>query len=194
MFLKDGDLLFTRLSGSVEYVANCAMVRGLGAARLQYPDRLFRVRLLDQRHARYIEYLFEAPFVRKRIADLAKSSAGHQRISQSGITEQLVPLPPQGEMDEIVKRLDAVFDLAAKVEAKVAAGATRAEKLVQATLAKAFRGELVPTEVELAEQDGRDYETAEAILERIRASRPSGEVRPSRSRRERSARELIRKQ
>jgi hypothetical protein len=45
------------------------------------------------------------------------------------------------------------------------------EKLMQAVLAKAFRGELVPTEAELARAEGRDYEPASALLERIRAER-----------------------
>jgi type I restriction enzyme S subunit len=38
----------------------------------------------------------------------------------------------------------------------------RADKITQAMLAKAFRGELVPTEAELARQEGRDYEPASA--------------------------------
>jgi type I restriction enzyme S subunit len=42
---------------------------------------------------------------------------------------------------------------------------------VQSILAKAFRGELVPTEAELARREGRDYEPASALLERIRAER-----------------------
>ena len=47
----------------------------------------------------------------------------------------------------------------------------RADKLTQAILAKAFRGELVPTEAELARQEGRDYEPASVLLERIRSER-----------------------
>ncbi len=39
----------------------------------------------------------------------------------------------------------------------------------QAILAKAFRGELVPTEAEVARAEGRDYETAAQLLARIRA-------------------------
>ena len=58
------------------------------------------------------------------------------------------------------------------------------EKITQAILAKAFRGELVPTEAELARQEGRDYEPASALLERIRAEREAwATVSPSRSRR-----------
>ena len=49
----------------------------------------------------------------------------------------------------------------------MAAGTARAEKLTQAILAKAFRGELVPTEAELARQEGRTYEPASDLLIRI---------------------------
>jgi len=38
-------------------------------------------------------------------------------------------------------------------------------------LAKAFRGELVPTEAELARREGREYEPASVLLERIRRER-----------------------
>jgi hypothetical protein len=37
--------------------------------------------------------------------------------------------------------------------------------------AKAFRGELVPTEAELARRGGRAYEPASVLLERIRSER-----------------------
>jgi plasmid stability protein len=46
-----------------------------------------------------------------------------------------------------------------------------AEKLTQAILAKAFRGELVPTEAELARREGRSYEPAPELMARIRAER-----------------------
>ena len=45
------------------------------------------------------------------------------------------------------------------------------DKLQQSILAKAFRGELVPTEAELARREGRDYEPASVLLERIRAAK-----------------------
>ena len=45
----------------------------------------------------------------------------------------------------------------------------RTEKLRQSVLAKAFSGKLVEIEAELARRDGRDYEPAEVLLERIKA-------------------------
>jgi hypothetical protein len=61
--------------------------------------------------------------------------------------------------------------LAEAIEQCVAAATARVEKLTQAILAKEFRGELVPTEAELARREGRDYESASPLLERIRAVR-----------------------
>ena len=64
--------------------------------------------------------------------------------------------------------------LADKIEKRVEAATKRADKLTQSILAKAFRGELVPTEAELARREGRNYEPASLLLERIKAQpRPS---------------------
>jgi type I restriction enzyme S subunit len=82
-----------------------------------------------------------------------------------------IPVPPMSEQHEIVRRVEALFQLADAIEARVAAGAHRAEKLTQAILAKAFRGELVPTEAELARRGGRDYEPAAGLLARLKEER-----------------------
>jgi type I restriction enzyme S subunit len=59
------------------------------------------------------------------------------------------------------------------VKERVSAATARADKLTQSILAKAFRGELVPTEAELARREGREYEPASVLLERIKAERES---------------------
>ena len=47
----------------------------------------------------------------------------------------------------------------------------RAEGLANGTLTNAFRGELVPTEAELARREDRSYEPASSLLARIKADR-----------------------
>jgi len=47
------------------------------------------------------------------------------------------------------------------------------EALTQSVLVRAFRGELVPTEAEIARTEGRDYESAEQLLARIREEAPT---------------------
>jgi type I restriction enzyme S subunit len=82
-----------------------------------------------------------------------------------------VALPPLEEQEEIVRKVEALFRLADKIETRVAAALLRSERLTQAVVAKAFRGELGPTEAELARREGRTYEPASALLERIKAER-----------------------
>jgi type I restriction enzyme S subunit len=82
-----------------------------------------------------------------------------------------LPVPPLSEQREIVRRVEALFALAEGIEAHVRAATVRAERLPQSILARAFRGELVPTEADLASKEGRDYEPASVLLERIQETR-----------------------
>ena len=83
-------------------------------------------------------------------------------------------IPPLPEQHEIVRRVDALFAFADSVEIKVAAAREKTEKLRQSILAKAFSGEFVETEAEIARREGRDYETAEVLIERIKEERGKG--------------------
>jgi type I restriction enzyme, S subunit len=96
---------------------------------------------------------------------------GRPHLSFDQLKATAVALPSLEEQQEIVRRIEALFKLADLIEKRVEAAAKRADKLSQAILAKAFRGELVPTEAELARHEGRDYEPASALLERIRDDR-----------------------
>ncbi len=80
-----------------------------------------------------------------------------------------VPVPPLDEQTEIVRRVDGLFALATAIEQRVERAAARAGRLPQAILSKAFAGELVPTEAELAQAEGRPFEGAAQLLERVRA-------------------------
>ena len=87
------------------------------------------------------------------------------------IKELPIPLPPLPEQHEIVRRVDALFALADKIEAEVAAARAKTETMRQSILAQAFSGRLVPTEAELARQEGREYEPASVLLERIHSEK-----------------------
>jgi len=78
-------------------------------------------------------------------------------------------IPSRDEQNEIVRRVESMFKLADAVEKRVAFATARAKKLTRAILAKAFRGELVPTEAELARRERRSYEPASELLARIKS-------------------------
>ncbi len=79
-----------------------------------------------------------------------------------------VPVPPLPEQQEIVRRVEKLFALADRIEARFEQCQKRVDSITQSILAKAFRGELVPTEFELAQTEGRSFESAEELLARIR--------------------------
>jgi type I restriction enzyme S subunit len=85
-----------------------------------------------------------------------------------GYMERLpIAIPSQPEQQEIVRRVENLFALADRIEARFAEGRKRVDSITQAILAKAFRGELVPTEFELAKSEGRSFESAGELLERV---------------------------
>jgi type I restriction enzyme S subunit len=98
-------------------------------------------------------------------------SGGVPDLGMGKIRAFRIPIMSHEEQIEIVRRVEILFKLADKIEQRVDAATKRADKLTQAILAKAFRGELVPTEAELARQEGRDYEPASVLLERIKSER-----------------------
>jgi len=97
--------------------------------------------------------------------------AGKPGLNLDNIKEIAVALPSIEEQHEIVRRVEGLFKLADAIEQRVEKARARVDKTTQSILAKAFRGELVPTEAELARQEGRDYEPASVLLERIKAER-----------------------
>lgn len=112
----------------------------------------------------YVEFFVRT--VRERLAEFAPATA-QKNINLETLGEVVVALPPLAEQAEIVRRVDGLFALATAIEQRVERAAARAGSLPQAILSKAFAGELVPTEADLARAEGRGYETAEQLLERV---------------------------
>ena len=100
------------------------------------------------------------PPTQKRMQKAAKGVAV-RGINIGDVRALQMPVPPLAEQQEIVRRVEALFTLADRIEARYAKGKAHVEKLTQSILAKAFRGELVP-------QDPND-EPATVLLERIRS-------------------------
>ena len=177
-FVQDGDLLITRLNGNIEYVGNAALVGGLDGRRVQYPDRLFRLRLKEPAHAPFVELFLASPRARAQVRAVSRSAAGHQRISIADLKGFSIELPPLNEQHEIVRRVNATLAAAAHITDRVDQTATALERVFDACLAKAFRGELVPTEAALAEQAGRDFESAGELLARMESPNSATPHRP----------------
>ena len=116
----------------------------------------------------YLEF-----FIRTARADLEQyaPATAQKNINIGILSDVAVPLPPYQEQQEIVRRTVALLAQADTIEAHVTNAALANDKLTPSILAKAFRGDLVPTEAELARREGREYEPASVLVERIKAER-----------------------
>ena len=94
-----------------------------------------------------------------------------KRLILQKIKESFVPVAPLDEQREIVAEIEKQFT---RLEAGVA-GLRRVQANLKryraAVLKAACEGKLVPTEAELARQEGRTYETGAQLLERILSER-----------------------
>jgi type I restriction enzyme, S subunit len=109
----------------------------------------------------FLMYYFLSPAL---VAEFQERSIGSAqvRINLGDLRQFIINLPPLAEQKEIVRRVDALFTFADRIEVCLAEVRAHVECLTPATLAKAFRGELVP-------QDPND-EPAGVLLERIRTA------------------------
>jgi type I restriction enzyme, S subunit len=164
-----GDILFNR-TNSPELVGKAAVYDAdLPAVFASY---LIRLRCDDQLvQSRYVCWWINSPWGRWWARTVRTDGVSQSNINATTLQAMPLPLPPVEEQAEIVRRVEALFKLADAIEKRLAAATAQAEKLTQAILAKAFRGELVPTEAELARREGRPYEPASTLLERIRTER-----------------------
>jgi len=159
-----GDILISR-SGTVGEA--CVVPKDIGKARIS--TNLMRVSVRDDLvKPFYFAIVLCAPgVVLDQVKNLSASST--RDFLNTRILQTIVfPIPSLEEQEEIVYCVEQLFKLADKLEARCQKAKQAVDKLTQSILAKALHGELVPTEAELARQEGRSYETAEALLARIR--------------------------
>ena len=81
------------------------------------------------------------------------------KINQQTVIAVPAQLPPLDEQTEIVRRVESLFAIADRLEARCTAAQAQVARLTPLLLAKAFRGELVP-------QDPAD-EPASELLARL---------------------------
>jgi type I restriction enzyme S subunit len=124
-----------------------------------------------------LESAFTAKFIlywlqHQRANLIELSSGGAQpNISQRIVRAFPFPLAPLPEQHRIVAEIETQFT---RLDAAVAAlkrAQANLRRYKAAVLKAACEGRLVPTEAELARAEGRDYEPADVLLQRILAER-----------------------
>ena len=164
-FPKKGDIFFVTEGATMGFVALNDREGEIALAQ-----RTLTLQPFQTLGTKFFYYFMMSKFFQDLVVLNATGSAA-VGIKAARVRDLPAPFPPLAEQHEIVRRVEALLARADRIEKRLATATRRVETLTQAILAQAFRGELVPTEAELARQEGRDYEPAAALLERIRADR-----------------------
>ena len=184
--LRKGDLLINRVN-SMSFLGKCALVPQTDEP-VVFESNMMRIRLnLSQAMPEYVTLCLRSPNGLAELRKNAKHAVNQSSINQDDVRAVEIYLPPLPEQQEIVRRVDQLFAFADRLEARVATARKRVDALTQSILAKAFRGELVPTEAELARAEGRSFESAAELLARIESLNGQGPVKQSRNPRRRKS-------
>ena len=175
--LAPNTVLFNR-TNSPELVGKTAIYRGEREAI--FAGYLIRIVNFPELDPQYLNLCLNTNYAREFCLQVKTDGVSQSNINAQKLGSFELPLCSLDEQHEIVRRVEALFKLADSIEKSMEKATKRADKLTQAILAKAFRGELVPTEAELARRAGRSYEPASALLARTKAERAETETHPRR--------------
>lgn len=151
---KAGDILYSR-EGAILGIA-CQVPEGV---ELCLGQRMLVMRAGEKIDPQYLTIVLNSPLITDPIKSLTIGNAA-PRINMSVIKNFNIPYPSLKKQKEIVRRFEAMFENATKVEKKYLKAKDHTNRLTQSILAKAFRGELVT-------QDEND-EPAIELLTRIK--------------------------
>lgn len=165
--LKD-DLLVTR-TGSIGIMAifdeDFAVIPSAYLIRFRFSHRVL---------TRYMFFHLMSPYGQECLG-FSSTAITQPNINAEAIKRIRLSLPSLPEQQEIVRRVEALFAMADRIEARLATAQKTIQRLTPATLAKAFRGELAP-------QDPND-EPASALLGRLGEQEFSAPAKATRGKR-----------
>lgn len=175
--LEVGDILVNRVN-SIEYLGKSAIVRELPEPAV-FESNIMKFRVNSEKaDPEYIVKFLCSPTGLLQLRQNAKLAVNQASINQQDVKNCSVYLPELEEQTQIVRHVEELFAFADRIEQKANAALERVNNLTQAILAKAFRGELTAdwraTNPELISGDN----SAEALLEKIKAERETLKKQP----------------
>jgi len=138
--LQPGDVLINEGSGSADEVGKPAIWNG-EVRNCCFQNTLIAVRP----HATTSEYLYFVLLnaaLSRAFVDEARGVNIHH-IGRAGLAQFVIPVPPSEEQQQIVRHIKAAFRAIGELIRDTSRAAQLLDRLDQATLAKAFRGELI---------------------------------------------------
>ncbi len=135
--LSNGDIAFIRVNGNSEYVGRSSVFKGYSEP-VYFNDHIIRLRFSKNYCPEFLSYIFNSRAGKNLIANQVKTSAGQYTISQEGIENIQLVMPPRTLQDGFVR----VGNELSIQTAKKSQSEILAEKLFLSLAHRASRGEL----------------------------------------------------
>ena len=133
--LQPGDLLACRFNGNRNFVGRLSLYSGYLGIKPIYPDKLIRLRLLQQFVLpKLVRSFAESSVVRRDVENYCATTVGNWGISASNLKDVKIPLPPLAEQHRIVAKVDELMALCERLRAAQAERESRRDRLVTASL------------------------------------------------------------
>jgi type I restriction enzyme S subunit len=159
LWLQPDDILVQR-GNTIEYVGVPAIYDGRPNEFI-YPDLMMRLRAGRDVDPMFLVFALSCERSRNYLRKKATGTAGTMpKINQHALISVPISVPTFAEQSEVVRRVEALFKFANQIEQRYKSAQAQIDKLTQSILAKAFRGELVPTEAELARRVATEASSA----------------------------------
>ena len=166
--LRRGDLLLSEASGSPSEVGKPAVWND------EVPDCCFQNTLIRVRAPEPLVPFLHLHFYKDALTGAfarAARGVGIHHLGARALSEWAIHLPPLEEQRRIVDTVDSYFKRLDDVVATLERVRRHLKRYRASILKAAVEGRLVPTEAELARAEGRDFEPASVLLERILTAR-----------------------
>lgn len=162
--LRNGDLLLSEASGSASEVGKPAVWRN------EVPGACFQNTLIRVRAPEELVSFLLLHFTKDAVTGLfaqASRGVGIHHLGAKSLSDWQVTVPPLAEQQRIVEAIESYFTRLDDAVATLQRVERNLKRYRASVLKSAVEGRLVPTEAELAKQEGRDYEPADVLLSRI---------------------------
>lgn len=151
------------------HTMGCVALNGIGSD-IALAQRTLTLQPYGQLISKF-HYYFMLTEQFQKVVDLNATGTAAKGIKAAKFRGLPVPFPAYDEQIEIVSRVDVLFGFADSIEQKANEALERVDKLTQSILAQAFKGELTATWREANPDLLCGENSAEALLEKIKAER-----------------------
>jgi len=163
---QEGDVLFAKITPCMENgktVVAIDLHGGVGAGSTEF-HVLRPYRCTDNVFLMY--YLLQESF-RREARSRMTGTAGQLRVPKRFLEGHELRLPPLPEQHRIVEAIESYLTRLDDAVASLERAQKNLKRYQASVLKAAVEGRLVPTEAELARKEGRAFEPADVLLERI---------------------------